>query len=386
MPAAPPDTVLRREPALSIAAGQAIGVFDSGSGGMVTAGFVARMIAEAGFPVATLFFGDTANLPYGTRTQQDVANLSDAIIRRLAPWAPVIGIACNTASAAWRHLGTEGKSGAEPHVFSVVDEAAGLAYARARIVDVPQVHRRVKVVGVLGTALTATIQSHAEVIVGLFRAELSAAIGHELPLIPYAFGRSSLAPDPVAGAVIDTERTPHVAVIREDENAPGGTTRAGIRNWDPPQHLPSAVMVVARDAQKLVAAVDVAHVLDADGRVLPEWRDRIATYVREQARPLITRRATSLILGCTHFEYFADVFAGLLPSIAAHSGIVTPSGALACRLIDAWLDSRRMHPVQPIANRAEAFFSFSGDVPPEPMFRSLGLDHAVLVDALRPAD
>ncbi len=373
-----PDFVLQTEPTLELPPGQAIGIFDSGSGGMVTAGFVARMVAEAGLPVATLFFGDTKNLPYGTRTQEDVARLSDDIIQRLAPFAPVIGIACNTASAAWRHLG---KADAAPHVFSVVDEAAALAYARARVVDMPTHERRVKVVGVLGTALTAEIQSHAECIIGLFRDEMSREIGHQLPLIPYRFGATGLVPDMAAG-VIDYTKTPHVAVLREDEGGPGGTTRAGLRHWEPPAHLPSAVMVVSRDAQKLVAAVDVAHVLDESGRVLDEWRDRVVGYIKTQTKDLLDRRATALILGCTHFEYFADVFARLMPGMAARGSIVAPSGALASRLIDAWLDARRTHPVQPVGVRRDAFFSYSGAVPPEALFRSLGLERTVLVENL----
>lgn len=109
---------------LPVAPGGGIGVFDSGSGGMVTAGFVARMLDETGLDAATVFFGDTANLPYGTRSQENVAALSDAIIRHLGRTCPVIGIACNTASAAWAHYGKAGKDGAGPRVFSVVQVAA----------------------------------------------------------------------------------------------------------------------------------------------------------------------------------------------------------------------------------------------------------------------
>ena len=76
---------------------------------------------------------------------------------------------------------------------------------------------------------------------------LSHAIGHELPLVPYAFAEGGIAPQLAAG-VIDYERTPHVAVLREDEPGPGGTTRAGIRHWEPPQDLPHGVEIVARDA------------------------------------------------------------------------------------------------------------------------------------------
>jgi hypothetical protein len=59
------------------------------------------MLGDAGLGgVSVVFFGDTANLPYGTKTQERVASLSDAMIGRLSPYCPVLGIACNTASAA----------------------------------------------------------------------------------------------------------------------------------------------------------------------------------------------------------------------------------------------------------------------------------------------
>ena len=136
---------------LPVKANQAIGVFDSGSGGMVTAGFLWRMLSDVGLPASTVFFGDTKNLPYGKRTQEDVARLSDAIIGRLSSTCPVVGIACNTASAAWSHLGTTGKNVPSPRVFSVVNVAAELAYERSRSVFEPRLGQRGKVMGVLGT-------------------------------------------------------------------------------------------------------------------------------------------------------------------------------------------------------------------------------------------
>jgi len=65
---------------------------------MVTASYLSRILRDAGENVSVVFFGDTANLPYGKKTEQQVAALSDAIINRLAPTCPVIGIACNTAT------------------------------------------------------------------------------------------------------------------------------------------------------------------------------------------------------------------------------------------------------------------------------------------------
>jgi glutamate racemase len=54
-------------------------VFDSGSGGMVTAAWLLKMLADAGLDgVSVVFFGDTANLPYGTKPQEVVAGFRTA--------------------------------------------------------------------------------------------------------------------------------------------------------------------------------------------------------------------------------------------------------------------------------------------------------------------
>jgi glutamate racemase len=365
----------------TVQAKQAIGVFDSGSGGMVAAAYLTRILRDAKENLSVIFFGDTANLPYGKKTQQQVAVLSDAIISRLAPFCPVIGIACNTASASWARFGKVGKGEGWPHVFSVVQIAAELAYERARTLLEPKLKRRRKTIGVLGTELTAEIQSHAEKIVECHRAALSRAFGHELPLVPYAFAEGGIAPQLAAG-VIDYARTPHVAVIREDEPGPGGTTRAGVQHWEPPEDLPHGVEVVARDAQKLVAAVDVAHILDAEGHVKPEWRQRLGEYLKQVSNEMVRRKATALILGCTHFEYFERDFAKLLPTLAARNGIISPSGALACRLLDAFDEYLDENPVRPIASENRSYFAFSGERPPEETFKSLGLEQIVVAKHL----
>ncbi|HSD18157.1 MAG TPA: hypothetical protein VLC71_12980 [Thermomonas sp.] len=348
---------------------------------MVAAAYLSRILRDSGEKLSVVFFGDTANLPYGQKTQEKVAELSDAIIAQLAPLCPVIGIACNTASASWMRYGKVGKGGDWPRVFSVVQVAAELAYERARTLPDSKLGRRRKVIGVLGTALTAQIQSHAERIVECHRAALSRAIGHELPLVPYAFTGTGIAPQ-LPDSVIDYAHAPHIAVIREDELAPGGTTRAGVRNWEPPTDLPHGVEIVARDAQKLVAAVDVAHILDEEGLVKPEWRERLGEYLAQVSAEMVHRKATALILGCTHFEYFERDFARLLPTLSARTGIICPSGALACRLIDAFDEYLHANPVRPIATERRSYFAFSGEPPPVETYKALGLDQIVVTKSL----
>jgi glutamate racemase len=142
------------------------------------------------------------------------------------------------------------------------------------------------------------------------------------------------------------------------------------------------VEIVARDAQKLVAAVDIKKILDAAGNVRPEWRERLEKYLRAVSGEMVKRKATALVLGCTHFEYFERDFGKLLPTLAARNGIISPSGALACRLLDAFDEYLEAEPVQPVAAENRSYFSFSGNQPPEATFAPLGLDQIFLAEHL----
>lgn len=74
-----------------------IGVFDSGLGGIS----VARRIRRDMPHERVLYFGDSANAPYGTKTPEQVRELSFAIVERFVrEGAKAIVIACNTATSA----------------------------------------------------------------------------------------------------------------------------------------------------------------------------------------------------------------------------------------------------------------------------------------------
>ena len=74
-----------------------IGIFDSGIGGLT----VAQAIRQALPAERLLYFGDTAHVPYGPRTLEEVRGFSFAISEALlAKECKLIVIACNTASAA----------------------------------------------------------------------------------------------------------------------------------------------------------------------------------------------------------------------------------------------------------------------------------------------
>ena len=75
----------------------AVGVFDSGLGGLTVHEAVARRLPEMAF----VYLGDNAHAPYGVRTSEDIYNLTCKGVERL--WdegCDLVILACNTASAA----------------------------------------------------------------------------------------------------------------------------------------------------------------------------------------------------------------------------------------------------------------------------------------------
>jgi glutamate racemase len=75
----------------------AVGVFDSGIGGLTVLDALQRRLPEVPF----VYFGDNAHAPYGVRTHDDIFNLTTAAVERL--WdegCDLVILACNTASAA----------------------------------------------------------------------------------------------------------------------------------------------------------------------------------------------------------------------------------------------------------------------------------------------
>ncbi|WEV66983.1 glutamate racemase [Bifidobacterium sp. ESL0769] len=74
-----------------------IGVFDSGLGGIS----VVREIHTEMPNERIVYFGDSANAPYGTKTPEEVRKLSFAIVEQfVAKGVKAIVIACNTATSA----------------------------------------------------------------------------------------------------------------------------------------------------------------------------------------------------------------------------------------------------------------------------------------------
>jgi len=74
-----------------------IGVFDSGAGGLTILSALRRELPNEDY----IYFGDTANCPYGVRSDAEIADLSLTACRfLLMQGVKLIVVACNTASQA----------------------------------------------------------------------------------------------------------------------------------------------------------------------------------------------------------------------------------------------------------------------------------------------
>src|SRR3954470_3814781 len=122
-------------------------VLDSGLGGLT----VARALREV-LPLEDLvYFGDTARLPYGSKSPETVALFVKQIIGYLLPLNPKhVVIACNTATA----LALPAVRQAFPGV-----SISGVIEPGSRAAVVAAGSRRVPVIGVLATE--ATVRSRA---------------------------------------------------------------------------------------------------------------------------------------------------------------------------------------------------------------------------------
>ncbi|MBZ5614748.1 MAG: glutamate racemase [Acidobacteriia bacterium] len=120
-----------------------IGVFDSGVGGLTVLRALLDRIPDADY----LYFGDTARLPYGSKSAATVAHYAVGAVRYLQEQgAELLVIACNTATALALD---EIKAAAGVEVIGVVEPGAEAAAAASR-------KRKVVVIGT-----DATIRSHA---------------------------------------------------------------------------------------------------------------------------------------------------------------------------------------------------------------------------------
>ncbi|HEY0308200.1 MAG TPA: glutamate racemase [Acidobacteriaceae bacterium] len=122
-----------------------IGIFDSGFGGLTVMRALLALVPQADY----VYLGDTARLPYGSKSRETIARYAVGSAHFLENHgADLLVIACNTASAlALDALEAEAKI----PVLGVIEPGADAA-ARAATPGQP---------GVLVLATQATVQSHA---------------------------------------------------------------------------------------------------------------------------------------------------------------------------------------------------------------------------------
>jgi glutamate racemase len=128
---------------------QAIGVFDSGIGGLsVVRALMERLPCES-----IIYFGDTARLPYGTKSVATIENFTQQMVEFLLHHqVKALVIACNTISAVAQEVVT--KLAGDLPVFDVISAGAKAAVA---------ISQR-QCMGVIATSATVNSNAYARAI------------------------------------------------------------------------------------------------------------------------------------------------------------------------------------------------------------------------------
>lgn len=101
-----------------------IGVIDSGVGGMTVVREIARLLPNADI----IYFGDSANVPYGNKTEREIIDLTCAMLDFMREKGVIlVAVACNTISTLIEKLKTRY---AFP-VLSIIEPAAAFVAASA---------------------------------------------------------------------------------------------------------------------------------------------------------------------------------------------------------------------------------------------------------------
>lgn len=141
-----------------------VGVFDSGVGGLTVAREIMRHLPNENI----VYFGDTARVPYGSKSKDTIIRYSRQIINFLkTKGVKAIVIACNTASALALDVVQEES---DVPIIGVVEPGARAALAATKT----------KKIGVIGTEGTIRSAMYEKIIQG-FDSEAS-VIGKACPL------------------------------------------------------------------------------------------------------------------------------------------------------------------------------------------------------------
>jgi glutamate racemase len=128
-----------------------IGVFDSGIGGLTVVAAIHRALPHE----SILYLGDTARVPYGTKSPDVVRRYALTCSRFLVrEGAKMVVVACNTATA---HGLTAMQAELSVPVIGVIRPGAEVAAARSRA-------RRIGVIGTEGTVASGSYQAALRVL------------------------------------------------------------------------------------------------------------------------------------------------------------------------------------------------------------------------------
>lgn len=170
-----------------------IGIFDSGIGGMTVARAVTRLLPKEN----TIYFGDTAHLPYGDKSTAAIQAYSIKICNVLLQQnCKLILIACNSASAAAYELARE-YIGSKARVVNVIDP----------VVDYIKERYEGKTVGLIGTKQTVLSNVYKKKVDALNRGILLKSLSTPLlaPMIEEGFVDNAISESIIARYLSDSE-------------------------------------------------------------------------------------------------------------------------------------------------------------------------------------
>lgn len=170
---------------------KAIGVFDSGMGGLTCLKELNKLIPNENI----IYFGDTARIPYGTRSRETIleyANQDIAFIKKHD--VKIIIAACGTVSSV---IGNGGKAAGDIPFTGVLLPTAQTACSKTRNGKI----------GVIGTAATIKSGSYGKAIRGI-RPDVS-VIGNSCPLfVPLVENGFTERDNPVTKLVVEQYLAP----------------------------------------------------------------------------------------------------------------------------------------------------------------------------------
>lgn len=240
-------------PQLAASAESPIAVFDSGLGGLTVVRELSRVMPSEDI----LYFGDTARVPYGSKSPQTVQRFSLEIARFLLRQAPkMLVVACNTASAAARDVL---EHSVPLQVVDVIQPGAAAA-----------VERTAGPIGVIGTEGTIASGAYQRAVAALDASRVVHAAACPLLVPIVEEGRSEN--DPIVLSVLaeylrDMQRARLGALILGCTHYPL-LSEAIARVMGPGVPLISSGQAAAREVQRRLGLAGAAATRNYSGRLV----------------------------------------------------------------------------------------------------------------------